>query len=499
MPPIFHGVETAEDMVLWKHYMGHLSNVLTVEGEARNAFKDMMLPLATQHQGLMHSILALSSNHLDLNSPYSAKVFRDNTAMTKGTLEARGQFHHDEALRRLYRDLEAPIDATGLPAQTVLAARYGQMMCLLLQTKAEGNPRGEHRVHLQAYQALVQQSPLKDEALHAFVVEFFQYHVYADNLLWLHNTSMNRLHLSSAQPSVPIPQPRLFGVGDGFLGFLEQITVLRETIRSNIKAGESPVVDHCSLYRAAELDAAIREWSPTWPTGDCRHRVGPLYKQMMWVYLFRTIYPPSTEIIRRASVSSKPATPTAPAASEFRSWIRRPSVAASVASSSACSTVTTDEDGTLSSCQTPISCSPSRHPSRTNSVDEQDWQPSFAPAPSAADCTSPSHRSAQDDGRITIAVEEALGILESFAPSDPAQTLLLIPCLVIGTACFTEAQQERIRTSIRAVRGYTGLRNCDRATELLTEVWTLMKHGEWLAVWDWQSVAQAKGLDFLCA
>lgn len=41
-----------------------LSNVLTVEGEARNAFKDTILQLANRHQGLMHSVLALSSKHI---------------------------------------------------------------------------------------------------------------------------------------------------------------------------------------------------------------------------------------------------------------------------------------------------------------------------------------------------------------------------------------------------------------------------------------------------
>ena len=60
MQPIFHGLENAEDMIFWKHYHAHLSTVLTVEGEHKNAFKDLLIPIATKHQGLMHSILALS-------------------------------------------------------------------------------------------------------------------------------------------------------------------------------------------------------------------------------------------------------------------------------------------------------------------------------------------------------------------------------------------------------------------------------------------------------
>ena len=95
-------------------------------------------------------------------------------------------------------------------------------------------------------------------------------------------------------------------------------------------------------------------------------------------------------------------------------------------------------------------------------------------------------------------MEESLSILESFKPSDPAQTLLLIPCLIIGTACFDVPQRDRVRAAIRVVRGYTGLRNCDRVRELLEGVWTHMDKGDWVSVWDWQGVARDMGLDFIC-
>ncbi|KAG7152217.1 Transcriptional regulatory protein moc3 like [Verticillium longisporum] len=62
MQPLFHGVVTVEDRLFWKHYYVSLSNVLTVEGEAKNAFKDIILPLANKHQGVMHSVLAMSKS-----------------------------------------------------------------------------------------------------------------------------------------------------------------------------------------------------------------------------------------------------------------------------------------------------------------------------------------------------------------------------------------------------------------------------------------------------
>lgn len=105
----------------------------------------------------------------------------------------------------------------------------------------------------------------------------------------------------------------------------------------------------------------------------------------------------------------------------------------------------------------------------------------------------------EHDSRITLAVDESLSILDTFKPSDPSQTLLLLPCFVIGTACFTPAQQERIRAAVKTSKGYTGLRNADRVMDVLEELWRLMGAGHWLAAWDWPSVARSLGLDFIPA
>jgi len=118
--------------------------------------------------------------------------------------------------------------------------------------------------------------------------------------------------------------------------------------------------------------------------------------------------------------------------------------------------------------------------------------------PSGASSPPPKRRPVLDDPRLISAVDESLNILESFKPSEPAQTLLLVPCLLVGMACFDLDRRERVRKAIRAVRGYTGLRNCDRIAELLEEIWTLMDEGDWVAVWDWQAVARRMGIDVPC-
>ncbi|PFH58910.1 hypothetical protein XA68_13059 [Ophiocordyceps unilateralis] len=466
MPPLIYGIETSEDRVLWRHYVSHFSNVLTVEGEANNAFKDVILQLANQHQGLMHSLLALSSKHIDLGSPYGVRMLQSHPGTSRESLQRRAEFHHAEALKRLYEDLEKSLGKDDPEYQTMLAGRYGQILCLLLQTRTDGNPRGEHRLHLQAYQSLIQQSPPGDAAFNTFVTEFFQYHVYADDLFWHPAMMTRRLSTESWQPSAPIEAPRLLGVADGLFTQLAQITSIRNAIREKMAASADPVVDHAILSRAVDIDAAIREWSPRWPPGDSRNRVAPLYRQVMWVYLFRTIYPPWRRV---TEPSPSPQPSEGPPRRRDSAVVARRGDAA--------------EPGNPS----PGACTTTWKPWRPGSTQTSDSRSAEARHP------------VLEDGRMTLAVDESLSILESFRPSDPIQTLLLVPCLLIGTACFQPAQRDRIRSAVRLVRGYTGLRSCDRATELLEELWSLMDEADWLSVWDWQGVARRMELDFLCA
>jgi hypothetical protein len=490
MQPIFHGLETIEDRIFWKHYNEQLSTVLTVEGEHKNAFKDMIVPIAVKNQGLMHSILSLASRHIDFDTPYGMNLLRNNPTTSIEALQHRSEFHHEKAMEKLYADLNSDHDRSNPKHKDVLSARYGQMLCLLLESIAEGNPAGYHRVHLQAYQNLITQSPPEDPAFLTFITEFFQYHIFADELIRFPDGG-TRLANGAWQPFTPIHPPRMLGVADGLFNLLSHITTIRDKIRANMENQIDPVVDYTSLYRAAEIDVAIREWSTTWPPGDNRDQVGLLYKQMMWVYLVRTIYPPSQSSSTSSSSSSLPTLSTRP------TIVNTPpqSVAASSCSSSPRLHSAMDGRGTPSRRPDPRSNPPSRKNSSCNAPE----RPATAAGIMRAESPRPIRQPPNHDSRVTIAVEESLAILDSFKPSDPVQTLLLIPCLVIGTACFSPDQQERVRAAVRTVRGYTGLRNTDRVADVLEEVWRLMDAGDWLAVWDWQRVARDMNLDFLCS
>ncbi|KAK0712980.1 fungal-specific transcription factor domain-containing protein [Lasiosphaeria miniovina] len=495
--PIFHGLETVEDMIFWKHYNEHLSTVLTVEGEHKNAFKDMMVPIAVKHQGLMHSILSLASKHIDFDTPYGINILKNNPTTTAAALQERSLYHHDQARLKFYDDVEFSNDKPNPDFKILVSARYGQMLCFLLEALAEGNPRGEHRLHLSAYQNLISSSPPDDPAFFSFIAEFFQYHIFADELLHSVNGPGSYPAPKESQLVPPVHPPRLLGVADGLLHYLSQITAIRNTIRSNMLDQTDPVVDYVSLYRAAEIDAAIRDWTPHWPLGDSRDHVGVLYKNMMWIYLVRTIYPPSSSAPSSSMASSAISLPV------VHSTPSRGRPTSSVVNTPPQSTSTScaSSPRLSATCSVSASCLPNQD------LGLAKQRPIGIDTATATDTHLTENRTSpppirqppQHDPRVSLAVDESLAIIEKFKPSDPSQTLLLLPCFVIGTSCFAPGQQDRVRAAVRTARGYTGLRNTDRVMDVLERVWQHMDSGEWAAVWDWPGVARSLGLDFIPA
>lgn len=295
LAPIIHGVVTSGDRIFFEHYCFRLSAVLTVEGPKKNAFKDMLLPLAVQHLGLMHSILALSSSNLDYDEPYGRALLAKHPDVNIEMMKERAQYHQDEAMKEFNLDIKRQVE--GVAPESILSIRYGQMLCLVVQSIAEGKTTGEHRIHLQAYQKLIHESPPDAGPFMEFIEEYFRFHIGLDDIISLPNGPLRLGSISDDWNLPAVIQPeavRLLGVQDGLFFLMSKITSIRNTIRSNMEQGIDPVVDYTSLYRAAEIDAGIREWHPSWPAGDSRELAGLLYKQMMWVYLWRTIYPPKT-------------------------------------------------------------------------------------------------------------------------------------------------------------------------------------------------------------
>ncbi|KAK5625303.1 hypothetical protein RRF57_001019 [Xylaria bambusicola] len=491
LQPIFEGVETPEDRIFFSHFINNLSGVITVEGQHRNAFKDMLLQMALGHRGLMHSILSLASKHIDYETPYGSKLLSSNTKVDRSSMIARSVFHHDAAIDLLLRWGKGGEEAPDQKAN--LAPYYGQMLCLLLQAAAEGS-LGAHRVHLQAYKSLIQENPPPDEAFTTFITELFQYRVFADELILHPDMETKRLATEDWEPWTVIEPARLIGIGDRLFHYLAKITTIRNEIRANMSANTSPIVTPEMAERAHDISVGIVEWEPTWPAGDNRDRVSLLYKHMMWVYLYRTIFPPLA--------SPSPPFHTAPTVAKtmknnmgidpsFSPYVAIADgsnvIPLSPASSQPCSTTRSPPAGVL----------PSGSDRRLSNESFRSGPIYLAGGGSPPPIILyPPH---SDPRRLSRAVDDCLGILEEFKPCDPVQTLLLVPCLVIGCASFKPEQQDRVRAAIRTVRGYTGMRNCDRLAEFLEKIWELMGQAEWDKVWDWQHTASKLKFDFACA
>lgn len=495
MQPIFIGLETAEDRVFWKHYNDHLSAVFTVEGEHNNAFQDLLVPLATRHQGMMHSILSLAGRHLDYDTPYGAKVLRRTAKITVGSLQHRSSFHNGEAVKKLYEGMRN--DQKDEPDfNDTLAARYGQMLCLILESLAEGDSHGSQRLHYEAFLYLIQNSPPQDAAFYAFIAEIFYYHIFADDLVYYPRSQAKRLVTEDWTPVSPIHPPRLIGVADGLFNYLSQITTIRNRIRARIECNADPRVDYDSLYRASDIEDQILDWKPEWPVGDSRERVTLLYKQMTWLYLKTTICPPtsaySSSSMSRAfnSRTGGPMTATPPR-----------SAAASCASSpSPKLEAMVPHENHFNNPRRHSIANPNMTGGARPFLHQSGDFLSQAQTSTTNELRSsppPIRRPSNHEPGVSVAVEESLALLESFKPSDPAQTLLLIPCVIVGTACYSPAEQERVRNAIRVVHGYTGLRNTNKALEILNEVWRLIDLGDFLSAWDWQAVANNLGVGHL--
>ncbi|KFY42440.1 hypothetical protein V494_02407, partial [Pseudogymnoascus sp. VKM F-4513 (FW-928)] len=167
LQPVIHGVDTAGDRIFFEHYVFRLSAVLTVEGPQKNAFKDMLLPMAVKHLGLMHSILALSSSNLDFQSDYGRAILAKHPDVTENSLCERAVFHQDEAIKEFVLDIER--QTSGTTENAVLSVRYGQMLCFVVNSLTEGKSSGEHRMHLQAYQKLIRETPPEDSPFMDFI------------------------------------------------------------------------------------------------------------------------------------------------------------------------------------------------------------------------------------------------------------------------------------------------------------------------------------------
>lgn len=282
------GVETEIDRKFLDHFVYDFSRVLTLINDDSNPFKEILLPMATQHRGLMHSLMCLSGSHLSARDP--EPVFKQ-----------RKHYHFDRAITDLRKNIMSTSSDPEEQGLLIEDPTIASTVALCLNTICEGETSGEYRSHMDAARYLLQNQRPKNEKFRQFIVEFFQYHDVSNAL-----TSLDRrpLYLTGnlrLPDFVPHAQAgAMLGIFDGLFNYISEITTIRDKIRQRLGQGYEPAVDYQTLSEAVAIDSAIRSWEPSHEPDSANWICAQLYRQSTWCYLYRTIRPskPSEKISR---------------------------------------------------------------------------------------------------------------------------------------------------------------------------------------------------------
>ncbi|KAJ5095584.1 hypothetical protein NUU61_004940 [Penicillium alfredii] len=259
LPLLIDGIETDIDRRFLDHFVYGFSRVLTLINDDSNPFKEILLPMATQHRGLMHSLMCLSGSHLSGLDP-------------EPQLKERKYFHFHRAIQDLKDNINASSSQGAEQEQQLLVEDpiIASTIALSLNTICEGETNGEYRPHMDAARYLLVSQQPRNEKFRQFIVEFFQYH---DAGMFL-------------------------GVFDGLFNYISEVTQLRDRIRQRFNEGYEPAVDYQTLSEAVSIDTAIRTWETSHEPDTPNWCLAQLYRQSTWAYLYRTIRPsrPSDKI-----------------------------------------------------------------------------------------------------------------------------------------------------------------------------------------------------------
>ncbi|EAU34928.1 hypothetical protein ATEG_04481 [Aspergillus terreus NIH2624] len=287
LPLLIDGIETDIDRRFLDHFVYGFSRVLTLINDDSNPFKEILLPMATQHRGLMHSLMCLSGSHLSGLDP-------------EPRLKERKYHHFHRAICDLKDNITKKSSKPGEePELLVEDPIIASTIALSLNTICEGETNGEYRPHMDAARYLLVTQKPRNEKFRQFIVEFFQYHDVSNSI-----TSLDRrpAHLNGdlrLPDFVPHAQAGMFlGVFDGLFNYISEVTRLRDRIRQRHSEGYEPAVDYQILSEAVSIDSAIRVWETSHAANTPNWYLAQLYRQSTWVYLYRTIRPsrPSDKI-----------------------------------------------------------------------------------------------------------------------------------------------------------------------------------------------------------
>lgn len=287
LPILIDGIETDVDRRFLDHFVYDFSRVLTLINDDSNPFKEILLPMATQHTGLMHSLMCLAGSHLSTRDP-------------DPRFKERKHYHFLSAITDLRNTITARASGKSQDSEFFVEdPMIASTIALCLNTICEGETRGEYRSHMDAARYLLVTQRPRNEKFRQFIVEFFQYHDVSSSLTTLDRRPICLTGDLRLPDFVPHAQAgALLGIFDGLFLYISEITVIRDKIRQRYNQRIDPAVDYQTLSEAVAIDSRIRVWEPCYPPDHQNWFAAQLYRQSTWVYLYRTIRPsrPSEKI-----------------------------------------------------------------------------------------------------------------------------------------------------------------------------------------------------------
>ncbi|MCJ1310011.1 hypothetical protein MMC25_003672 [Agyrium rufum] len=282
---LVEGIETETDRRFLQHFVCDLSRVLTMaEQDNANPFQALLLPMAIEHKGLMHSLMALSGSHLTARDPIPEN-------------NERHLYHLDAAIRTLQDDITLAINNNNTNGRllvddpTVASTIVHCLICI-----CRGSTDGDYRMHMNGARNMLPGRVSKNPDFQQFIHDFFLYHDVSHSL-----TSLDHRILDLDDPAPhdlpkflikPAIHPRagaLIGVLDGLFKFISRITLIRDDIRTRKAANLNPTVTYENLMVSVEIDVGIRNWDSQQEPNTPRWIAAQLYRQCTWVYLYRTL------------------------------------------------------------------------------------------------------------------------------------------------------------------------------------------------------------------
>ncbi|KAJ6255933.1 hypothetical protein Dda_9224 [Drechslerella dactyloides] len=297
------GVESHLDRKLLNHFVVTVSSVLSKFGDEKNPFKELLLPLAIDNSGLMHSMLCLAASHLARTDPSVRNA----------------QYHHkDVAIKILKQGINSLTHQEG---SVIDDSTVATTIVLCLEAICEGDNTGAHSHHMSALNSVAQKmnerARAKDTEPHElefakFFIEFFRYHLILDGVTSMgrrpsldlnafalappfmppkSNASVNSHAPLEGDPEDGIVATTLIGILHELFVNISRITSLRVHIRKRKAESIYPTIDELMLGQAVGIDEQVRSWKPAVQNGQdsCKYYYAVLYQQVTWIYLFRTV------------------------------------------------------------------------------------------------------------------------------------------------------------------------------------------------------------------